>query len=292
MNEKNKLVNTDIISGLTNVENESVDLSIADPPYYKVVNQKWDRSWSNYDDYLNWSISWISENYKKLRIGGTFYLFGYIRNVAEIIKPMREMGYSLRQQIVVDKGLRSISGRATRNYKIFPNTTESVFMFIKDPIPYSRKILRDAQKKIGISSKEINERCGVKSNGGGMWSIYTGDNVCEQLPTKELWNKLKEILLIDVEYESISQTFNPIIGHTDVWRDIDFYEEKRTHPTQKPKKLLERLILASSTDDDLVLDLFSGSGNTSIVCKEKNRRSIGIEKEKKYFDIATRRING
>ena len=35
---------------------------------------------------------------------------------------------------------------------------------------------------------------GVKSNGGGMWSIYTGKNICEQFPTKEIWTKLEDIL--------------------------------------------------------------------------------------------------
>ena len=45
-----------------------------------------------------------------------------------------------------------------------------------------------------VTAKEINEMLGVKSNGGGMWSIYTGKNVCKQLPTEELWGKLQKIL--------------------------------------------------------------------------------------------------
>ena len=40
----------------------------------------------------------------------------------------------------------------------------------------------------------------------------------------------------DLPYEKIAQTFNAQMGFTDVWRDIDFYEEKRYHPTQKPIK--------------------------------------------------------
>jgi len=131
----------DILNGLKDIDDETMDLSIADPPYFKVVNEKWDRTWTTYEEYLNWNMDWMAENYKKLRVGGTFYLFGYFRNVAELISPLRKLGYALRQQIIVDKGMKSVSGRATKNYKIFPNTTESVFMFIKDPIPYSRKIL-------------------------------------------------------------------------------------------------------------------------------------------------------
>ena len=94
---------------------------------------------------------------------------------------------------------------------------------------------------------------GVKSNGGGMWSIYTGKNVCEQLPTEELWDKLQTILEFNIPYDKISQTYHAQMGLTDVWDDVNFYEEKdRIHPTQKPQKLLARLILASSDEDDIV----------------------------------------
>ena len=105
---------------------------------------------------------------------------------------------------------------------------------------YLEKTLKERQKALQLSSKEINEKLGVSSFGGGMWSIYTGNNICEQVPTFELWQKLQEILQFNVPYEKISQTFNAQMGLTDVWRDIDFYQEKRFHPTQKPLKLIKR----------------------------------------------------
>lgn len=62
------------------------------------------------------------------------------------------------------------------------------------------------------------------------------------------------------------------------------------HPTQKPECLLERIIKASTIEEQLVLDPFMGSGTTGIVCKRLNRQFIGIEKEKKYFEICEKRI--
>lgn len=63
------------------------------------------------------------------------------------------------------------------------------------------------------------------------------------------------------------------------------------HPTQKPKEVLRRIILACTKPGDTILDPFLGSGTTSVVAKEMGRNSIGIEKEKKYFKIIKNRIN-
>jgi len=64
-----------------------------------------------------------------------------------------------------------------------------------------------------------------------------------------------------------------------------------THPTEKPEELLERIISIGSKKGDLVLDPFMGSGTTGVVAKKLCRHFIGIEIDKKYFQIATNRIN-
>lgn len=279
------------IDVLKNHSENYYDLVIADPPYWKVINEKWDYRWRTEEDYIKWSKLWLSEVYRTMRIGGTFYLFGYFRTLVKLMPYLQDLGFSLRQQIVINKGIKSVAGRATKNYKIFPNVTESILFLTKDNIPYSRKFLKSRQKALGLSSKEINEALGVKSNGGGMWSIYTGQNVCEQFPTKELWSKLQKILQFNVPYESVSQTFNPEMGITDVWDDVDFYKEKRYHPTQKPLKLIDRLICASSNVGDKVLDPFAGSGSTLISCKKNNRIATVIEIEEEYIEKIKTRLS-
>ena len=64
----------------------------------------------------------------------------------------------------------------------------------------------------------------------------------------------------------------------------------KIHPTQKPEELIEKLVLASSNAGDLVLDSFSGSGTTAVVCKKNNRNFIGFELNKEYYDKAVDRI--
>lgn len=67
-------------------------------------------------------------------------------------------------------------------------------------------------------------------------------------------------------------------------------KEHGKHPTQKPEALLERIILASTKENDLVLDPFMGSGTTGVVAKKLNRRFVGIENNREYFDLAETRI--
>lgn len=289
----NCVYNEDCVKGLKEkVPDESIDLVIADPPYFKVVAEKWDYLWRTEEDYLEWSKGYLKEIYRVLRKGGSFYLFGYFRMLVKLLPVLEELGFELRQQIIVDKGIQAVTGRATKNYKMFPNVTESILFLYKDSKPFVKEFLKGRQKELGLTAKEINEKLGVKSNGGGMWSIYTGKNVCKQLPTEEYWCKLQEILKFDLPYNMISQTFNAQMGFTDVWNDIDFYKEKRIHPTQKPQKCIDRLVLASSNEGDIVLDPFMGSGATVISCIRNKRNYIGFEVDKEYYGKMCERIEG
>ena len=78
------------------------------------------------------------------------------------------------------------------------------------------------------------------------------------------------------------------------WTDITIpfwsMPENTSHPTQKPEKLIAKLILASSNKGDLVLDPFVGSGTTAVTAKKLERNYIGIEREKKYVALALKRL--
>lgn len=78
------------------------------------------------------------------------------------------------------------------------------------------------------------------------------------------------------------------------WTDISvpFWSmpENTSHPTQKPEKLIAKLILASSSENEVVFDPFLGSGTTSVTAKKLNRHYIGIEREKEYAAVAEKRL--
>lgn len=68
-------------------------------------------------------------------------------------------------------------------------------------------------------------------------------------------------------------------------------EEYENHPTQKPEALLERIIKASSNENDIVFDPFAGSFTTGAVARKLNRQSISIDLNEEYFKIGLRRLN-
>jgi site-specific DNA-methyltransferase (adenine-specific) len=81
---------------------------------------------------------------------------------------------------------------------------------------------------------------------------------------------------------------------SNLWTDITLpfwsMPENTEHPTQKPEKLIAKLILASSKVGDMVFDPFVGSGTTSVVAKKLERHFLGIEREDKYCKVAMARI--
>ena len=81
---------------------------------------------------------------------------------------------------------------------------------------------------------------------------------------------------------------------SNLWTDltVPFWSmpENTPHPTQKPEKLLAKIILASTAENDLILDPFAGSGTTAVVAKKLNRRFCGIERDENYCLLTAKRL--
>ena len=78
------------------------------------------------------------------------------------------------------------------------------------------------------------------------------------------------------------------------WDDLSIpywsMPENTDHPTQKPEKLIAKLVLASSNPGDVVLDIFLGSGTSAVVAKKLGRNYVGIERESEYCALAQKRL--
>ncbi len=95
--------------------------------------------------------------------------------------------------------------------------------------------------------------------------------------------------------EYVNGTLKDGITMPDVWTDIHALphnsKEKVNHPTQKPIKLMERIVSLFTNKGDTILDFCMGSGSTGVACKNLNRNFIGIELDTNYYNIAKERLN-
>lgn len=92
------------------------------------------------------------------------------------------------------------------------------------------------------------------------------------------------------------ETGNEYIIEGNNWHDNEWgyykcpYCEHKEHPTEKPANLLKFYIANSSHEGDIVLDPFMGCGSAGIACNELNRRFVGIEIDKEYYDKACKKL--
>ena len=125
----------------------------------------------------------------------------------------------------------------------------------------------------------------------GKSGAYYNPQMEEGTPYKRKWTPNKNN---NMKYGILGvETDNKGTRHPITIRDYpqNWRRQDQIHPTQKPESLLNWIIESYSKENDLVLDNTMGSGTCGISAKRLKRRFIGIEKEKKYFDIAVKRIN-
>lgn len=140
-----------------------------------------------------------------------------------------------------------------------------------------------------------------------MWKIQELKEIAEKYKFKQprlnIWQKTNPIPL-NSKLNYLSNAREHFVSFVKVSKptfnseyDNGFYEypicggkERTIHPTQKPLVFMEDLVKKHSNEGDLVLDMFMGSGTTGVACKNTNRKFIGIELDKEYFEIAKGRI--
>lgn len=282
----NKFYNMDCIEYMKSIPNNSIDLIIADPPYFRVLkNEKWD-NFKNLKEYIKWSEKYLIECTKKLRLSGTLLLYGCsvsISTMCSLNKILINNGMYFVEEIIIDKGIKSIAGRISNKIKMLPPVSENIFVYRKDAKPYVKKLLLEKQKEYNMTSKQIKEKLGMPLNGGGNWTKYCGDTEFPLLPTKEHWIKICNLFNINIPYPNIEETYNGIFGLSNVWNDINFYIKNRKHPSEKPIQLADRCVKIFSRENDLVYIPFAGSGNDIIACINNNRNWVATENNEVYI---------
>lgn len=253
-NPINKIIAKDVFKALLEIQDESIDLIIADPPYNLSV-ANWD-TFESEEKFFEFSKKWIEQSIKKLKLGGSFYFFNNARNSAKLLEFFEDCGLIFKNWIVWYK-----KDGFSSNKKKFNNAQETILFFTKGNkytfntddirVPYESKDRIYAAKKTGITKN------------GKKWFPNEKGKLCT-----DVWEIVSE------------RHKNKINGKL----------TKQIHPTIKPEELIERIIKASSNKQDIVLDLFSGTGTTSFVCLKNDRKFIAIENDKNYVKIINERL--
>jgi len=252
MLESNQIYHGDAFEVLPQIDDGSVDLIICDGPY-GVTNNSWDRI----NNIQEFNLKLIKIFADKLRSGGALYLFGKPDCIDFIdYRPF----LNLRSKIVWYQPSRLAQGRLS-----YTNNYDIICYFIKG----------DRPKTFGLDEIRVAQLVELEHR-----------LRCERVPS-----------VVNGQYGKTKFNENGK-NPGDVWGDIKqlTYKSKELvsrevlNTIQKPERLIERLVKASSAEGDLVLDPFAGVGTCPVVCRRLGRHFIGIEKDRQHFEAANKRL--
>ena len=127
----NKIYNKDCLEYLDLLDSKTIDCIILDPPYFNVVNEKWDKQWKSISEYLSWIEKIICKLERVSKYNCSFWLFGFPYQLSYILPIIEKYGFKYRQHIVLNKGLRSVAGRTSNKLKCFQLQLNILFIFTK-----------------------------------------------------------------------------------------------------------------------------------------------------------------
>lgn len=244
------LYNNDSLKVLSNIEDNTIDLIFADPPYFlsnngitcqsgkmvSVNKGKWDKSKGLTKDF-EFNELWLSECKRVLKPSGSVWISGTLHNIYQIGYLLQKLQFHILNDITWFKPNAAPNLACTT----FAHSHETLLWARKDKKSkhlFNYQLMKNGnfpEDKMKVTDKQMRS----------VWSISTTGK-----------------------------------------------DEKKfgKHPTQKPLALLKRILLASTKDNDVILDPFNGSGTTGIAAKIiGNRFYIGIDVEKEYLDLSIKR---
>ncbi len=241
---------------LASLPPESADLVFADPPY-NIGKAEWDE-FESHDAYIEWSLRWIEAAARALKPHGSLYICGFSEILADLRRPAAKFFAGCKWLVWFYKNKANLNrdwGRSHESILHFRKSKRFVFNADDVRIPYGNHTTKYPVHPQAESSQYANGKQRKEH-----WSPHPGGA------------KPKDVLEIPVTSNGMG--------------------EKTPHPTQKPEELLRRIILASSNEDDVVLDPFAGSGTTLVCAEQLRRRWLGCELNPEYCSWAVIRLEG
>lgn len=320
----NIIYNEDCILGMQRIPDNSIDVVCTDPPYLYLKNQKLDRKFDEKTFFKQVKRVLKKDGFIILFGRGTsFYRWNTM--LADLGFSFKEefiwdKGYSTSPLMPINRVHETVSIHCKGKGKILKNKVPYLEMKKYDIASictdikrlctafHNPKSLKAVQDFLRNNIRDTSDSW--RSNNLSISSEITKENRCVSVMRgiQDGMNE-KSIIREDRQY---SDTFTKYGVNMDKRKtgdrcccviqsisvgmnEKDIIKEARDHytaihPTQKPVRLLERLLNLVCRDNITVLDPFSGSGSTAVACINTNRNYIGFEIDKEYYDLSIRRI--
>ena len=273
-NDWNKFHLIDVVEGLKKINNNSIDIIISDPPYNIGKDFGLCKDKMELNHYLNWCDEWINQCIRILKPTGTFYIYGFSEILAHI---------SVRIDLEKRWLIWNYTNKTVPSYNGWQRSHESILycwkekpIFNKDSVrvPYTESFLKNAAGKIRKQSN--TSRYGNKEN-----TIYNAHEA-GALP-RDVFSDISSLA-----GGAGKERYFLYNGEVYSGKEIKKFDANKClkHPTQKPSKLTERLILSAKVDNCKIVIPFAGSGSEGVVCKKLGIDFIGFDINQDYINLA------
>lgn len=244
------------------IPDNSIDLAIVDPPYgagYDFDNDDLDGK-----EFVSFTHSWVEKVARKLKDSGSAYVF---INKKRLWTFQMVLDQHLHFRNIVVWHFEAFFNGFHRN---FDNRCEFVLFYTKSEKDfYTFNIIKEPP------SASLIKRWGPYADASGNIPFEALTPSMQARQSKENYDR-----------NPTNVKRGAYLGNVIFCKRV----RNRVHPTQKPEELVEKFVLASSAEGDLVFDPFSGSGTTCAVAKRLKRRYLGIESKKEFYDISIDRL--
>jgi len=319
---ENRIIQGDAYRILQKLANNSIHLCYLDPPFFanrifeakgyhgkiSSFDDKWDRSM---DDYLDFMIKILDECHRVLKKSGSLYLHcdwhasHYLK--VELDKIFERQNF--RNEIVWKRhnahndtrhGTKSF-GRVHDVILFYTKSKDYTWNSMYQPYPeeYIKKTYRHVESETG-RQYALGDLSGPggRSKGNPRYK-FMGVTRYWRYCEKSMKRLQKEGRIVQRQPENVPLLKRyldemPGLMLQDVWDDIKSVQVMKKelvgYPTQKPTRLLERIIQISSNEKDLILDAFCGSGTTLVAAKNLDRKYLGIDNNSQACKISRNRL--
>jgi site-specific DNA-methyltransferase (adenine-specific) len=278
--ERNKSYKGDCIELMKFLPDESVDVICTDPPYLYLKNQKLDRPFDE--------EKYFSEAKRVLKKDGLIVLFGRGTSFYRWNTILSDLGFNFKEEVVWDKSYCSSPLMAmSRVHETVSIHTKGNGTINKVKVPYLEMKGHD----IPSVCQDIKRMRSVFKNTKSLDAVlsFLENNKVPANTDHVLSTSISSIIKTqDVCASSLSRIRDGMNEKSIIKQGREHYNT--IHPTQKPPRLLERLLALVSKEGDLVLDTFAGSCNLAKACINANRDYICMEIDEEYYNAGVENV--